>query len=459
MTSPTDLVVVLPGILGSTLRHRGKLVWSPSARSAVQAVKTFGGSIRDLLLPDDIGDDHPGDGVEPDGLMPDLHALPGIWTPVKGYDRLIGRLRSLGYREPTDDATPGNLILFPYDWRLSNRYNARRLATVIEPALHRWREQGGRFADAQAVLVCHSMGGLIARWYVEHCGGAETTRKVVTFGTPYRGAAKALEQLVNGVRRGVGPIGLDLTALVRSMPSMYQLLPEYACLEHDGGLAKTTEITVPELSTSKIADGMRFHTELAQAESHRQASLTTTHAIIGIQQPTSTTARLSGRRVEMVETYQTENLYGDATVPIVAATRADVPMDSPLLRRVPDQHGNLQRNPAALDELEGILTARPIDVRAPYSVDLRVDIPDLALAGEQLLVDVATADGRPHSVRITVTDENNRIVDSRVTQVPAGARVTAVLDDQPPGAYAIAVSGISPSSPLAPVNGDVLIWG
>ena len=33
MTAPTDLVVVLPGILGSTLRRDGRLVWAPSAGS------------------------------------------------------------------------------------------------------------------------------------------------------------------------------------------------------------------------------------------------------------------------------------------------------------------------------------------------------------------------------------------------------------------------------------------
>jgi hypothetical protein len=96
--TPTDLVVVLPGILGSTLRQDGHLVWAPSAGSVLRAIATLGRSLRRLRLPEDIGDDHPGDGVEAGGLMPDLHVLPGIWTPVKGYDRLLARLSSLGYR-------------------------------------------------------------------------------------------------------------------------------------------------------------------------------------------------------------------------------------------------------------------------------------------------------------------------------------------------------------------------
>ena len=56
MTAPTDLVVVLPGILGSTLRQDGHLVWAPSAGSALRAIATFGGSVKRLELPAGIGD-------------------------------------------------------------------------------------------------------------------------------------------------------------------------------------------------------------------------------------------------------------------------------------------------------------------------------------------------------------------------------------------------------------------
>jgi hypothetical protein len=83
MTAPTDLVVVLPGILGSTLRQDGHLIWAPSAGSALRAIATFGASLRRIELPAGIGDQHPCDGVEPAALMPDLHVLPGIWTAVK----------------------------------------------------------------------------------------------------------------------------------------------------------------------------------------------------------------------------------------------------------------------------------------------------------------------------------------------------------------------------------------
>ena len=70
--------------------------------------------------------------------MPDVHVLPGIWTPIRGYDVLVDSLEKLGYRRDNGPKPP-NLIAFAYDWRLSNRYNGERLKTVVEPALERRR--------------------------------------------------------------------------------------------------------------------------------------------------------------------------------------------------------------------------------------------------------------------------------------------------------------------------------
>lgn len=455
MTAPTDLVVVLPGILGSTLRQDSHLVWAPSAGSALRAITTFGASLRRLELPAGIGDQHPGDGVEPAALMPDLHVLPGIWTAVKGYDELLARLRRLGYREPGPVGPAGNLLPVAYDWRLSCRYNAQRLGTLIEPALRRWRDQGGPCAGAQVVFVCHSMGGLIARWYIEQCGGAAITRKLITLGTPYRGAARALGQLVNGAHPGLGPFRVDLTRFARSMPSLHQLLPEYACLQQGGELAKTTGVTLPELDSAMVADAMRFHTGLRDAEAGRPQSLTATHAIVGTTQPTATTARLAGGRVELIDTYQDQDLAGDATVPVVGACRADVPMDSNTLRRVPDKHGNLQCNAAALDEMEGILTASSIIVKAAKPVALRVEAPEFALAGQAITIYVTPAEPTRRAIRLAVTSETGTLVEARRIRPSAGP---VTIDGLGGGAYTIDVTGIGPASPFAPVSSDILIW-
>jgi hypothetical protein len=105
--------------MGSTLRKNNTLVWAPSAGAVLHAVFTLGRSLTTLRLPAGIGDAHPDDGIEPVDLMPDLHAIPGIWTPIMGYNQLLRRLRSL-----QKSGKIGEVLPVTYDWRLSNRYNA-----------------------------------------------------------------------------------------------------------------------------------------------------------------------------------------------------------------------------------------------------------------------------------------------------------------------------------------------
>ena len=459
----TDLIVVLPGILGSTLRRKGHLVWAPSAGSVLRAIRTFGKSVKDLEVRAGGIDEKPDDGIEPVSLLPDLHILPGVWAPGKGYDRLVARLSGLGYREavPGDGAPPASLLPVPYDWRLSNRYNGQRLKMIVEPALDRWRAQGGPYQDARIVFVCHSMGGLVARWYIEQCGGAELTRKLITLGTPYRGAARALSPLVNGIRADLGRFSVDLTEFARSMPSLYQLLPEYACLTSatsPGGLAKTTELALPELSTKMVEDAMLFHTTLRESENKRAASLATTYAILGTEQETATTATLSGGRIQLLGTYGDEDVGGDGTVPGVGAARADVALDSNTLQRFPEKHSSLQRNRAVFEAVRGIITARPLVVRGITDrVGLRVTVPEIAIRGEPVTVEVTPTEPVRYPVQVTVTSETGRPIES-LTLKPANGTASATFESLPPGAYTIDAFDPDRAPRYAPVSSDLLIW-
>ena len=142
-------------------------------------------------------------------------------------------------------------------------------------------------------------------------------------------------------------------------------------------------------------------------------------------------------------------------MPIVGACRADVPMDSNTLRRVPDKHGNLHRNPAALDELEGILTASNIIVKAAKPVALRADAPEFALAGQPITIQVAPAEPARHAIRLAVTSETGTLVEARRIRPSAGP---VTIGGLAPGAYTIDVTGTDPASPYAPVSSDILIW-
>jgi hypothetical protein len=427
-----DLVVVIPGILGSTLARHGTLVWAPSAGVVWEAIRSFGTSLDALTLPVDLGDGHPGDGVEPVALMPDLHVLPGLWTANIGYDRLLQWLTSrftLEPPDPIDPLRPANLLPFPYDWRLSNRFNARRLKSVVEPALQRWRRKGGAAREARLIFICHSMGGLLARWYVEQEGGAAHTRKLITIGTPHRGAAAAARQLVNGVEKGIGPLRVDLTRFARSLPSIHQLLPRYACLETPGGLEPLTT-PPPGIDRQLLDDAIAFHASLDGAAAPEKSPVDL-HPIVGTRQPTPTTLRIVGERLEASERIEGVAEGGDGTVPRLSGAPKTLRPDHPSLRYAPDQHMGLHSHRAVLDELEGVLTARPVIHRGLAGPEIGVRVEPLLLQGEALQVWADVVADAPLGLMAELLEESGRVVAKRKLRVEGSGQGCVF---EPPGA-------------------------
>jgi pimeloyl-ACP methyl ester carboxylesterase len=218
-----DLIVVIPGILGSRLkRSDGTPLYDLTLTGLTRTLWTLTGDGLAHLY----RDAPPDDGVVATDLF-NFQLLPGFFGN-DDYGVLVARLRA-NVRYPDQQ-----VIKFPYDWRASNRWAAERLNQVVRSALKKWQSCSGN-TDAKLWLVCHSMGGLVARYFCEHedLGGAEITRELITIGTPHRGAVKALEVLVNGMRLA----GLvNVSQFVRSLPSAYELLPQFPVLRaSDGG--------------------------------------------------------------------------------------------------------------------------------------------------------------------------------------------------------------------------------
>jgi hypothetical protein len=274
----------------------------------------------------------------------------------------------------------------------------------------------------------------------------------------------ALDQLVNGVNKGIGPLKFDLTTFARTLPSIHQLLPEYACIESSGSLLKTTEISVPNLCTSMISDAMLFHDEIDHA-----ALLNTTHnyeihPIVGFRQQTYTTARIIDTSIAAIDTISGNDQGGDATVPRFAAipkTHAgkELRPDSPIVRYIADQHGSLQSNQAVLDELEGVLTACPVVYKASPEYELGVHIEPLVLAGEPVVIQASVAGGERIALQARVIDELGRGVTNVSLRASEGIH-RASLESLSPGAYRVTVGGVGSTVALvAPVTSTVLVWG
>ena len=92
-----DLVVVVPGILGSRLARTDETgkrheIWGTGLASLAKNLLTFGQRIKRLAIGPDTDPDAPGDGIVATGLISDLQLIPGFLS-IAGYDGPLSRLR------------------------------------------------------------------------------------------------------------------------------------------------------------------------------------------------------------------------------------------------------------------------------------------------------------------------------------------------------------------------------
>jgi hypothetical protein len=125
-----DLFVVIPGSLGSVLEHYGKQVWGLSRQVMIGDLLSLGLNIQHLALPEGIGDEEPNDGIRGTHLMSDLHMLPGLLT-IDGYGKWVNGLKDRFTLSEASPNQPRSLLLYPYEWRLSNVLSAGKLAETV----------------------------------------------------------------------------------------------------------------------------------------------------------------------------------------------------------------------------------------------------------------------------------------------------------------------------------------
>ncbi|MFT4393818.1 esterase/lipase family protein [Gordonia lacunae] len=447
-----DIVVVVPGVTGSELTYHGEPIWTTSARALVKSILRFTDNAHRLRLPEDIGDNSPNDGIVASRLVDSLHVIPGVWSPICGYDVLLNRLRARGF---TDDGPEPNLIAFPYDWRLSNRYNAGVLKVAVERALEIWRSSSPERADSKAVLLCHSMGGLIARWYVSVLGGYEVVSKVITLGTPYRGSPKAVSALALEAPAPFKRHAAVLRQVTSAMPSVHQLLPSYACVETGASLNYLRDQSIPGLSSRVVNDGAEFYASLEEAEARQSGDLPTWYPIIGIEQPTPSGITIGLAGIDLNTTLCGTNFGGDGTVPAASVPRG-MSLDDNRLNRIGDKHGHLQANAAVLDEVLGIITATSFRFKAPGDQIIAVDSPEVVSAGERWMVSVST-DRLPTALIATVLDENRRVLRRTQHNIRTSPH-SLELGPLEPGGYTIALSPAGQPPERSAVVSPVLVW-
>lgn len=343
------LIIIIPGILGSSLSDKhGKIVYD----------------IGNMKIPR----------MDPDRLTMDNDLYPvdlieNFGIPFKqlvtGYGRLTDQLR-LGMRlTKSDIATSGpdnqrpeaTLVKFPYDFRQSIAKTAHLLNKEI-----RLRADG-----RQVAIIAHSMGGLVANYWWTYLSDGIDVKRIVTIGTPYRGAPKALDMLINGVRPG----GVELPGYsncLRTWESPFALLPQWKAIEGENSLLHPHELPdsvtkhVPQFEDrascayderKKLAEDTLK--KIAQAGAHPFEIYYSQERYMKLR------CRLAGPKL----TLQTGAPYwlpegredGDGTVPMFAAIPEFLDTDDERWERISGSHQDLPNNTTPQGKITQLTTA------------------------------------------------------------------------------------------------------
>jgi pimeloyl-ACP methyl ester carboxylesterase len=458
----TDLVVVVPGILGSRLLKHGVEVWGTTPRRLLVNLANFGRTVRSsLAIAPDVDPDEPGDGVQPNGLITGLSVFPG-WLGMDFYDGLRRNLRrDLQLAE-------GQLCDFAYDWRLSSRVNGRELAAFLDRKVTEYRARSG-YRQARSILICHSMGGLVARWCVDKAGGAPLVSKIVTIGTPHKGSVLALDAVANGVRLPRG-IGVDLTELALSLPSLYELLPTYSCVELNGTglrdvrdkdvLAKLATLCPAELKDveSRVEGGLGLHDELAAAAPKPGTNGCELICFRGADQETPVMATIGHGGLRTVNTINGVDRGGDGVVPDDSGVPAHWD-GTGAAKSAGGKHSALCNGQTLREELR--VTLRHAGRLMAPAVRICAAIPSDARAGQAFEVEAQTMtdpDGRRPRVKLVVTVEPEVSSMPKPVSHPAKRRADvyrATIPGLAPGLYRIRVGAASARARLVD---DVTDW-
>ncbi len=305
-------VFLLPGIMGSRLglvaRRSYSLLWlHPTAVAS--------GSMMQLALPGS-------------------RALQAVGVMLPGYLKMRLRLEIAGFRP----------VFCPFDWRRDLDQLGRAFARTLE-----------RSGESKALVVGHSMGGLVARAALAHT--KKRIARLIQLGAPNDGSFAPLQAL-----RAVYPTVRKIAALDRgnsaehlarnvfhTLPGIYQMLPATAFDTSNwpnGALAPDPKL---------LARARRVRARLLAADDRCSA-------IVGVGQETIVSAAMRG------DGFQYEfRAEGDGTVPLAFARWGEASTWF-----VNENHGALTQNDSVLAAVADILKSgdtRRLRTTAPRTTE------------------------------------------------------------------------------------------
>lgn len=291
-------VFVLPGIMGSRLglvaRRSYSLLW-------LHPTAVANGSLMQLAIPSP-------------------RALRAVGVMLPGYLKLRLRLEIAGFRP----------VFCPFDWRRDVDHLGREFARLIE-----------RSGERKALVVGHSMGGLIARAALAH--DERRIAKLIQLGAPNDGSFAPLQALraVYPTVRKIAALDRDHSAdylartVFHTLPGIYQMLPS----------------TQPDLFDSRswpadeLAPDARLLARARKVRTKLPPATDRCNVIAGVGQETIVSVALGERGFKYE--FRAE---GDGTVPLARALWAGA-----ATWYVNENHGALTKNDLVLAAVADIL--------------------------------------------------------------------------------------------------------
>jgi hypothetical protein len=414
-----------------------------------------------------------GPGLAVAGVMRTATMFPPFVLP--GYDRLVRRIQDGYPRIRVDEVLPGrpkdlsaDVVLFPYDFRQGVRAAALGLQAEIEQRL---RGLSRRDRNRRVIVIGHSMGGLVARYWLGPLGGAADCRALITLATPHRGVPKALDWLVNGVH--IGRLRLRrMTEVSRNWQGVYDLLPLYPAILPDlsdhalrpdsvsrsaGTAPQEVRQPIGPLDIGEIAAAGFLERAAAASDMHAEIGTAWRElgdrgdappltAVFAGGHATPSRIVLADGKLRITRTdpewLPHAGWRGDGTVPAFSAVPPGMEPGNPVLRQVPERHLPMAGTPVVTDLLRAYDTMAPqlASRREPVPPWLGVSFDNVVLAGDPVTV-VAEVLGGPADegtrmwVRVVGADRTGSFRCER-----DGHQWRAEVPGQRAGAYSITVS-------------------
>ena len=259
----------------------------------------------------------------------------------------------------------------------------------------------------------------------------------------------------------LGLLRVNLSDLVRSFPSVYELLPTYPCFDAgDGQMRSLTEVSGIGLDAKMLRSAASFHSKIAQKVAERSERGYGTVAIKGVLQPTSQSAHFGGEFIEAVNRYKGEDKGGDGTVPRPSAHPPEWKSEmtpGPTLWAA-QLHATLQETEGVHAQLYALLTSGRLGAWLGGE-QIGMEVPDLVTIGEPLEVAV-TAEDPTLALNATVTphDTQEPIAEPKLLTSQGDGRYSTRFTDLLPGTYQIRVSSAVPSISIDEVSGITIVW-